>query len=193
MAGKLSRRSQQRIKRITEVVDSINKMANRLNLKDFEELVRRDDIEVTSFNSGGGPGFAASRRGSKSSSSSVERNVIAALEGRKVYDPVREQVKKIERRLIEAEENLRIILESVSAMKENVEKKRKRQTTEPCEICTILPSAKTAMCIPCYLDWVDAGAPDRFRWKAYKRQMLSSDGIPLVSEQPPALRRKINT
>jgi hypothetical protein len=186
MAGKLSRRSQQRIKRMTESIDAINKMANRLNLKDFEELVRRDDIEVTAFNSGGGAGFAASRRGSKSSTSSVERNVIAAVEGRKIYDPVREQVKKIERRLIEAEENLRLIHESISAMKENVEKKRKRQTTEPCEICTVLPAVKTAMCIGCYMEWVDAGGPDRFRWKAYKRQILSTDGVLLVTEQPPA-------
>ena len=193
MSGKLSRRSQQRIKRMTETIDSINKMANRLNLKDFEELVRRDDIEVTASNSGSSPGFAASRSGSKSSSSSVERNVIANLEGRKVYDPVREQVKKIERRLIEIEENLRLVHESVFAMKENVEKKRKRQTTEPCEICAVLPAVKTAMCISCYMEWVDAGGPDRFRWKAYKRQILSTDGIQLVTEQPPARHQRTNT
>jgi len=160
-------------------------MANRLNLKDLEELVRRDDIEITSFSSGGGAGFAVSRRGSKSSSSSVERAVIASMEGRKVYDPVRENVKKIERRLIETEENLRLIHESILAMKETVEKKRKRQPSEPCEICTVLSSVKTAMCIPCYMEWVEAGAPDRFRWKAYKRGILSSEGIPLVTEQPP--------
>jgi len=189
MAKKLSRRSQQRLKRMSDSIDSINKLVNRLNLADIEELIRRDEIPVTGANSGGGGSFAVARNGGKPSGSSVERAVIAKMEGRKVYDPVREQVKKIERRIIDTEENLRQIHESINAMKDGVEKKRSRQTSEPCEICMILPAVKTAMCIGCYGEWVENGAPDRFRWKAYKRMLTSAEGIPLVESPPPPRRQ----
>ena len=53
----------------------------------------------------------------------------------------------------------------------------------------ILPAVKTAMCIGCYGEWVENGAPDRFRWKAYKRVLTSAEGIPLVESPPPPRRQ----
>lgn len=189
--AKLNRRSQARIKRMNESLENSSTMLNRIEKSELEELICRDEISVTTADSGGGSSFAIARRGGKPSGSPVERAVIARLEGRKPFDPVREEVKKIERLIIQAEENLRQVHASIVLLKEGVEKERGRKpTTEPCEICTILPAVKTAMCFECYKEWVDAGGPDRFRWKAYKRQMTSSDGITLVTEQPTP-RRKI--
>lgn len=187
MARKLTRRSQQRLKRMIDGVDSISKMANKINLAELEELVRRDEIQVTPENFAGGGGFAVGRRGGKPSGSSVERAVIARLEGRKIYDPLKEQVRDIERMLIDAEENLRRVHESMKAIREGVEKtKGRKPVSAPCEICNVLPAAKTAMCIGCYKEWIDSGAPDRSRWKAYKQQSLGPDGRVLIETPPPA-------
>ena len=184
---KLNRRSQQRLKRMVDSLENINKLANKLSLNDLEELVRRDAISIDSL-SGGSTGVAIAHSIGKPESSSVERAVIAKMEGRKIKDPVREEIKSIERKIIQSEENLRQIHQSINFLNERVEKARKRVTSEPCEICMVLPAIKTAMCIPCYTEWVEQGAPDRFRWKAYKREMLSTDGQPLVPDQPPARR-----
>lgn len=191
MAKSLNRRSQQRLKRMVESLENINKFANKLRIEDLEELVRRDAIPVDSLASGSS-GVAIARSGGKPSSSSVERAVIAKMEGKRPHDPVREEVKAIERKIIQSEENMRQILESINFLKEGVEKKRNRVTSEPCEICMVLPAVKTAMCGVCYEEWVTAGAPDRFRWKAFKRELTSSDGRPLVTEQPPARRQVSN-
>lgn len=191
MATNLNQRSQQRLKRLVDSLENINKMVAQLRIEDLEDLVRRDTIGVDTRVSNGSS-FAVARTGSSSSSSSVERAVIAKLEGRKPRDPVREEVKRIERQIIQSEENLRQIHQSIDFLKEGIEKKRKRASTEPCEICVILPAVKTAMCIPCYTEWVEAGGPDRGRWKAYKRELTSSDGIPLITEQPPARRNTPN-
>lgn len=191
MASKLNRRSQQRLKRMVESLDNINKFLNKLRVEDLEELVRRDAIAADgSYSSSSG--VAVARSGGKPASSSVERAVIAKMEGRKVSDPVREEVKSIERKIIQSEENLRQIIQSINFLKEGVEKKRARPSSEPCEICLVLPMVKTAMCASCYAEWVDAGAPDRLRWKAFKRELTSSDGRPLVTEQPPARRYSTN-
>ena len=184
---KLNRRSQQRLKRMVDSLENINKLTNKLSLSDLQELVRRDSIPVDSI-SGGSSGLAIAKSTGKPESSSVERAVIASMEGKKPKDPVREEVKRIERKIIESEENLRQIHQSINFLKEGVEKARKRPSSEPCEICMILPAVKTAMCVPCYTEWVEQGAPDRFRWKAYKRELLSSEGKTLVSDQPPARR-----
>jgi len=188
VAKKLNRRSQQRLKRMLESIENINKFANRIKIEDLEELVRRDAIPVDVYGGSGGSSFAVARSGGKPSSSSVERAVISKVEGKTQKDPVREEVKSIEKWIIQSEENLRKIHQSINFLKEGEEKKRKRPTSEPCEICVVLPAVKTAMCIPCYIEWVDAGAPDRFRWKAYKRALTSSEGIPLVTDQPPPRR-----
>lgn len=193
MAKKLSRRSQMRLKRMIESIENINKFANRIKMEDLEELVRRDSIAVDSSGGSSGSSFAIARSGGKPNSSSVERAVISKVEGKPIKDPVRNEVKSIERWIIQSEENLRQIHQSINFLKEGVEKKRNRVTSEPCEICMVLPAVKTAMCITCYAEWVDAGAPDRFRWKAYKRALTSSEGIPLVTEQPPARHQKPNT
>jgi len=194
VARKLNRRSQQRLKRMVESLENINKFAAKLRLEDLEELVRRDSVSIDSSNSSGsGSNLAIARTSGKPESSSVERAVIAKVEGRQPRDPVREQVKNIERLIIKSEENLRQIHQSINFLKEGVEAKRSRVTSEPCEICVVLPAVKTAMCIPCYSEWVDEGAPDRFKWKAYKRQLTASDGIPLVTDQPPARHPKRNT
>lgn len=183
MASKLNRRSQQRLKRMVDSLENINKFANKLKIEDLEELVRRDAIPVDR-SSGGSSGVAIARSGGNPSSSSVERAVISNMEGRKIDDPVRREVKNIEQKILRSEENLRQILESIAFLKEGVEKKRSRVTSEPCEICVILPAVKTAMCATCYAEWVENGAPDRFRWKAFKRELTSPEGYPLVTEQP---------
>jgi predicted PP-loop superfamily ATPase len=186
VAGKLNRRSQQRFKRIVESLENINKLAAKLRLEDLEELIRRDAIPVDGNSGGSSSSVAVARSGGKPSSSSVERAVISKMEGRPVRDPVRDQVKKIERQIITTEENLRQISESINYLKDGVEKAKGRTISDPCEICLVLPIVKTAMCFGCYSEWIEAGAPDRFRWKAYKRALTSSEGIPLVTEQPPA-------
>jgi len=182
--AKLNQRGQQRIKRMYDSLENISKMLNRLKREELEELVVRDQITVTpSYGKSGG--FAVGRSGGgKATSSIVETAVIANMDGRKVHDPLRENLKRIERNIIQAEEAIRQIHETIRVINDPVEKKRSTQTSEPCEICMVLPAAKTAMCIPCYQDWVDNGAPDRFRWKAYKRQITSSEGVPLVTDKP---------
>lgn len=194
MANKLNRRSQQRLKRMVDSLENINKFANKLRIQDLEDLVRRDAISVDYSSSGSGSsGVAIARSGGKPSSSSVERAVIAKMEGRKPDDPVRREVKNIEQKILQSEENLRQILESIKFLNEGVEKKRNRATTEPCEICMVLPAVKTAMCASCHAEWVGEGAPDRFRWKAFKRGITASDGIPLVTEQPAPRHQPRNT
>jgi len=187
VAKSLNQRSQQRLKRMVESLENINKFANKLKIEDLEELVRRDAISVDNYTSSSSS-VAVARSGGLPSSSSVERAVMAKERNKKPYDPVREEVKSIERKIIQAEDNMRQIIQSIQFLRDGVEKKRKRPTSEPCEICMVLPAVKSAYCTPCYMEWVDAGAPDRFRWKAFKRELKSSEGIPLVTEQPPARR-----
>jgi hypothetical protein len=184
LANKLNRRSQQRLKRIVDSLENISKFVNKLNMGEIEDLIRRDAIVVDGPSSAPSSSFAVGRSGGSSSSSPVERAVIARVEGRQQRDPVRETVKSIERKIISAEESLRQIHVSIEMLNMDVEKKKSRKASEPCEICLILPAVKTAMCITCYTEWVEVGAPDRFRWRAYKRQITNSEGIPLVTEQP---------
>jgi len=194
MAKKLNRRSQQRLKRMTDSLEAIGRFTNKISAVELENLVRRDEIGLDTYAvSNTGTSIAASNRGSSSELTPTERAAEASMRSKKPKDTVREEVRKIERKIIQSEENLRQILESINFLKEGVEKKRKRQASEPCEICTILPAVKTAMCSDCYVQWVDAGAPDRFRWRAYMHQLTSSDGQVLVTEAPPARRPILNT
>ena len=62
MASKLNRRSQQRLKRMVDSLENINKFANRLKIEDLEELVRRDAISVDTLSSGSS-GVAIARSG----------------------------------------------------------------------------------------------------------------------------------
>ena len=191
MAQKINRRSQQRLKRMQESLENISKFTNKIKVQDLEELVRRDSIPVDG--GGGSSSFAVSRSGSRPDSSSVERAVLEKEKNGTIKDPLREAVKNIERLIIQSEDNLRRIHLSINALKEGVEKKKSTQTTEPCEICMVLPASKTAMCVVCYMEWIDAGAPDRFKWKAFKRALTSSEGLLLVAEQPPARHSTLNT
>lgn len=185
MANKLNRRSQQRLKRMVDSLENISKFSNKIKIDDLEELVRRDAVGVDTYAaSNTGSSVVLSSRGSSSELTPVERAVEASAFGRKTNDPVRREIKNIEQKILQSEENLRRIIESINFLKEGVEKKRNRATTEPCEICMVLPAVKTAMCATCHAEWVGEGAPDRFRWKAFKRELKSSDGIPLVTEQP---------
>jgi hypothetical protein len=190
VAKKLNRRSQQRLKRMQDSLENIVKFTNRIKIEELEELIRRDSIPVDSIT--GGSDFASGRSGSRSETSSVERAVIAREKHGEIKDPLREAVRNIEKLIARTEDNLRQVQGSMKALKDGVEKKRSTQTTEPCEICVVLPAVKTAMCLPCYVEWIDAGAPDRFKWKAFKRALTSSEGIPLVTEQPPARHTKPN-
>ena len=194
MANKLNRRSQQRLKRMTDSLEAIGRFTNKISVTELENLVRRDEVGIDSYAvSNTGTSIAASNRGSSSELTPTERAAEISMRGKKPYDPVREEVRKIERRILQSEENLRSIVESIKFLKEGVEKKKKRQTSEPCEICMVLPAVKTAMCGDCYVQWVDAGAPDRFRWRAYMHQLTNSEGQVLVSEFPSAKRQVLNT
>jgi len=194
MAKKLNRRSQQRLKRMTDSLEAISRFTNKISVVELETLVRRDEIGVDTYAvSNTGTSIAASSRGASSELTPTERAAEISMKGKKPYDPVREEVRKIEKKIIQSEENLRQIVESINFLKEGVEKKKRRQTSEPCEICEVLPAVKTAMCSDCYLDWVDAGAPDRFRWRAYMHQLTNSDGQVLVTDVPPARRQVLNT
>lgn len=190
MVKKLNRRSQQRLKRMTDSLEAISRFTNKISVAELETLVRRDEIGIESYAvSNTGKSIAASNRGASSELTPTERAAEISMNGKRPYDPVREEVRKIERKIIQSEENLRQIIESISYLKEGVEKKKKRQATEPCEICKILPAVKTAMCSGCYIQWVNAGAPDRFRWRAYMHQLTNSDGQILVNNIPPARRQ----
>lgn len=154
-------------------------------------------ISVGVASNSGSPGFAISRKGSSSSTSPTERNVLAKYGNKDngpdiekhVHDPVREELKKIERKIFDAEENLRQAYESMEFLRVGVEKERGRKPSVPCEACLILPAVKMGFCHPCYVEWTELGAPDRQRYVAYKTQALSSEGKILVTDAPPARHR----
>lgn len=192
MAKPLSRRSQQRRDRIVESLSNAAILLSKIKIEDIEELVRRDAIEVDG-SAGGGVDIGMPRSASNNSSSSVERAVIAKMEGKGLKDPVRAEVKSIERNIIDGEHNFIRALQSIVMVRDGVEKQRKRAAASaPCEVCEILPAVKQALCLDDWADWVSNGAPDRQRWVAYKTQARSSDGKVLVTEQPPA-RRPVRT
>ena len=195
MAQGLNQRAQARVKRLASSLETLNKTLSKIRVGDLEELCRRDMIPVTLSNSGSSAGFAVSRSGgSPSSSSPTERAVIAKYSSRgdgpdferTVKDPLRDDLKKIERWIFDAENLMRQAEELIIYVRDGVEKKRGRETSTPCEICEILPAVKTAMCMTCYQTWIDAGAPDRGRYRAYHLALRSSDGHLLVSDPPPA-------
>jgi len=187
MTKKLNRRSQQRLKRMVASVDSLNNLLAEIKVEDLEDFVRRDVIVVNPYEVSQSSDFN-SRSNGQNGSSIVERSVIARLEGRNLSDPVREKVLEIELQILEAEKFLRAAVVSIDFLKRGVERKKVRQTSNPCEICLVLPAIKSGMCMNCQIEWVEAGAPDRFRWKAYKHELTSSDGKILVKERPPGQR-----
>ena len=187
MNKKLNRRSQQRLKRLVSSVDSLNALLKSIQFEDLQDFVRRDEIVVNPYEIPQSSDFN-SRSSGQHGSSIVERSVVARLEGRATADPVREEVKKIEIAILEAEKHLKAAVGSIDFLKRGVEKKKSRQTSTPCEICLVLPAAKAGMCMNCQIEWVGAGAPDRFRWRAYKHELTSSEGKVLVKEQPPGQR-----
>jgi len=186
MAKPLSRRAQQRRDRILESLSNTAVLLSKIKAEDVEELIRRDAIEVDG-SSGGGIDIGMPRSASSNSSSPVERAVIAKMEGKGLKDPVRAEVKSVERNIIDGEHSFIRALQSIVMLRDGVEKQRQRsQASAPCEVCEILPAAKQALCLDDWADWVANGAPDRQRWVAYKTKARSSDGKILVTEQPPA-------
>ena len=187
MANKLSRRSQQRIKRMLDGLGAVSDLVNQINADELTDLVRRDAISVapTSISSSN---LNFSRKGGGGASSPVERTVLANANGKKIQDPVRDAEKDIEKNIVAAEKNLRRIQQTMLLIKSGEDKKRVRQTSNPCEICLVLPAVRSAMCMEHYGEWVEAGAPDRARWKAYILQTTSTEGIPLVTEKPAPTR-----
>jgi hypothetical protein len=184
---KLSRRAQQRIKRITDSLDSISKLYNLIKLDEVNELVRRSEIPISS--SYGGGSFVFARSGTKyHTTSSVEAAVIASMDGRSKRDPLADAVRQLEGFIFDAEVALKKVHSTISLINHPVEKIREKKTSTPCEICLILPVMKTAMCETCYSEWLENGSPDRGRWKAYKLATLNSEGIILVTTPPPPKR-----
>lgn len=180
--SKLSRRSQQRLKSMLDSLDNINLLIGEIDREAIEDLVRRDAIPVGA-SSVSGSNLNFSRKGSGTVSSPVERTVLANTK-KQPYDFVAEMMIKIERNIFDVEKKLEQIKQSFNSLERGEEKKRTRQTSTPCEICLVLPAAKAAMCIKDYEEWLQAGSPDRLRWKAFKLQMTSSEGKILVTEQP---------
>ena len=194
MAQSISRRGQQRVARFAESIEEIGKYLSQISLDGFEDLVRRDAVGVDSYaTSGTGSSIVATSRGSGSELTPVERAAEAALFSKKRRDPLREELRNIERAVFQAEDVLRRLLENMTFLMDGVERRRGRTaSSSPCEICTVLPQTKRGMCTGCYDDWISAGAPEFSRWKAYMLATRSSDGRVLVTEQPaprPAVAR----
>jgi hypothetical protein len=192
MAQGLNQRGIQRLNRVSTSIENINKFLVRLRMDHLEELFRRDQIGVDTYaSSGTGSSIVAFNRGASPeltpTERAAERNSGFPNTGRKQGDPVRNEIKKIERDIFKAEEHVRMAVESLTFLRSGVEKKRGRETTEPCEACGILPIVKTGFCSPCYLEWVENGSPERQRWVAYKNATRNSEGRILVPD-PPAPR-----
>ena len=181
---KLSRRAQQRKGDMLESIESSKKLLGQFSEEEITDLVRRDSISVDPTGvsrSGDAMGF----RGGGGHSSPVEQAVLARDSGKTLRDPFRKEFAKIERAILLAEQQLTDAVGRLMVLQSGEEKKRKRASSTPCEICTILPAIRSAMCLGCYGDWLDAGRPDRARWKAFKLQSASREGITLVTDQPP--------
>ena len=185
MSQGLNQRGVQRLKRVSDSIDNVNKSLGLLKVDHLEELFRRDQIGVDTYAaSGTGSSIVAFNRGSNPELTPTERAAENNGFKKKRSDPVREETKKIERDIFKAEEHLRMAVESLTELRSGVERKRGRETTTPCEACGILPIAKTGFCNECYLDWLDNGSPDRQRWVAYKNGTRNPEGRILVTDQP---------
>jgi hypothetical protein len=184
MATKLSRKGEQRLRRLSEGLEHISQLVNRVSLEEMSELLRRSEIRIDPSSISGGSVIQA-RTNSDPSSSPVERAVMARLDGRAMRDPLTELVREIEKLIIEAEGALAQAHRNIHLIKNPLEKTPVRKTPTPCDSCLIFPAVRTGFCVECYGEWVDAGSPDRQRWVAFKRQLTSSDGQVLVEHQPP--------
>ena len=188
----LSQRAASRSSSAAKSLEKTNIHLSNIKIDDLEELFRRDQIAVDSASSGSSPGFAISRKGSSSSSSPIERALMQKYTSRgdgpdvekKIYDPVRDEVRKIERWIFEFENIGRKINESITFLKSTVEKERGHKPSPPCEACGILPITRRGACDECYDIWLDDGRPDFQRWCRYREALRNSeDGYSTRSEE----------
>ncbi len=194
MATGLNQRALARYNRIVKSLENGAKFSAKIRPEDIHEACKRDMISVGISSGSSSPGFASARKGSSSSASPVERAVLAKYGNKDdgpdiekhVHDPYREDFKKAERKIFEAEALYRQAYEILEFLKSGVEKVKDRVTTAPCEACLVLPATRQGFCDGCFLEWTDYGAPDRQRWVAYKTGQLNSEGRTLVTDMPPA-------
>ena len=197
MARKLSRRSQQRIKKNLALLEEINTLADSISEDQLTDLVRRDAIGIGSdgyptnsmpeFSSGGGFGGSSTERaaldglpGAKGAADDWERRDSK----HKNADEVRLQLQIIERCLHDAKQSLK---QAVNAMKYVGVKEteiRGRLASTPCSICKVQAAQKCAWCIECYDQWQAEGRPDRTLYAMWRRQDKNSEGVVLVPEMP---------
>ena len=178
-AKSLSQRAAARLSGAAKSLEKTSVYLGTIRLDDLEELFRRDQIAVTSASSSSSPGFAISRKGGTSSSSPTERAVLASYRSkgdgpdvkRKIYDPVRDEVRKIEKWIFEFENIGRRINESIAYLKDTAEKERSHKPSPPCEACGIFPITSRGMCDGCHLRWVTEGRPDFQRWCRYLQSL----------------------
>lgn len=192
MERKLSRGSTQRLKRLQASVDHLQMMVNRINMEEIKELIRRDEISVDDYAGFGGGSIVMVGSRNGNFGSPVENAVMAKMMGRGLKDPIREALRSIEEFILSAESQIFQAQQILLAVNKPAKAEKERRSSNPCDVCMVLPSMKTGMCPDCYSEWASAGCPNRDRWIAYKRQLTNSEGIVLITEQPEA-RRAPNT
>jgi hypothetical protein len=181
---KMSRHTRQRIRRLSEALDSLSRTANRINVDEVSELVRRSDIpfDVSYWRSSSFVNVNPSS--GMGGTSVVEAAAIARVEGKVPKDILAEQVRTLELAIIDAEFAVRRITAIIDDINRPVEKKREPRKTQPCEVCHVVNISKSGLCQSCYQEWADAGTPDRQLWVMYKNQTTNSQGEILITEQP---------
>jgi hypothetical protein len=185
-ARKLSRRSQNRLKRIKDSLEKTALLVNQVSLEELEELIRRDAIGIApngfppSSALDGGSGSKG--WGPESTSSTVA--AVMALQT-PVNDELAKRLRKIEANIFTAEKALRELDRSVRYIFDKVDSARGRvEQSSPCAICLIAPVKKANWCIDDYAKWEEAGRPDRLLWTMYMRQDRNSEGILMVPDPP---------
>jgi hypothetical protein len=188
-AKPLSKRAQDRLKRLATSLENSNKYTAKLTHNDLsllEELCRRDQISPGSYPiSNTGSSIVSSSHGGSPELTPVERAADISMRGKRASDPLRDGFKRIEKEIFEAENQLRRAVESAEEFFAGVERKRERSTTVPCSACQILPAVRTGFCEGCFDQWRDDGYPDRTRYVLYLQQTTNREGKVLVTEPPP--------
>jgi hypothetical protein len=186
----LNKRASDRLKRLSSSLENSNKHLAKLSQNDLsslESLIARDQISPSSFPvSGTGSSIVASSSHSSPELTPVERAADLSMRQKNPGDPLRDELKRIEKKIFSIEDLSRQVNESIEAMNSTVEKKRGRQTTTPCSACQILPAVRTGFCENCFYEWLDAGSPDKTRWHLYKNETKNREGKILVTDMPPA-------
>lgn len=186
MEKKISRRAQQRAKRMELTLDSIKKRLDAVSPETMRDLFRRDDGAPFDGRSGTSGGIRVMRTGTHNVGSSVENAVMLRMSKNPPKDLFSENLIDIEKTMIRIEGDLARIKDIVDKMN-GVEEKKKDARRKPglCEICSMFESVRTGMCVVCYQEWLEAGSPDLSKWRMFKLGQRNSEGLLLMDTPPP--------